>query len=247
MIGRKSEVLVYNKGRGGKMKNITDMLQRKKDEKYRNFVSGLIPGIPEEKIIGVRIPEIRAIAKELVKNKDGEEFLKELPHYYYEENQLHSFMLSYIKMSFEESVAKTEEFLPFIDNWAVCDSLRPYGLKKEHEKTKLIIKKWLKSEETYTIRFALVLLLNWYLSSEEDLEFLEPASNVDSDEYYVNMAVAWYFSMALAKQYPAAVKFLEERKLKTEVHNLTIQKALDSRQIGMERKDYLRSLKIDKG
>lgn len=243
MIGRKSDVLVYNIGRGRKMKNITDMLQRKKDEKYRNFVSRLIPGIPEERIIGVRIPEIRAIAKELVKNEDGEEFLKELPHYYYEENQLHSFMLSYMKMSFEESVAKTEEFLPFIDNWAVCDAFRPYGFKNEHEKTKFYIKKWLKSEETYTVRFALVLLLNWYLKSEEDLEFLELAAEVDSDEYYVNMAVSWYFSMALAKQYQAAVKFIEQNKLKKEVHNLAIQKSLDSRQIESERKAYLRSLK----
>lgn len=225
------------------MNNINKMLYEKQDIKYRKFTSGLIPNISEDRIIGVRIPELRKMAKNIIREGSYKEFLEELPHFYQEENQLHSFILSYMKLSFEEGIERTEEFLPHIDNWAVCDSFKPDFLRKNHEKAKPYILKWLHSEDTYTVRYAFVVLLNWYLDSEEDLEFLDIAASVKSEEYYVNMAAAWYFSMALVKHYERVIPLIEERRLFPEVHSRTIQKAIESLQIDEKRKKYLRSLK----
>ena len=240
----KSTLLVYNTDEEEKdMKEIKERLKEKQDIKYRDFTIKLIPGLAEERFIGVRIPELRKLAKEIIREGKQEEFLGELPHFYQEENQLHSFILSYMKLSFEDGIEETEKFLSYIDNWAVCDSFRPDFLKRNHEKAEPYIRKWLKSEKTYTVRYAFVVLLNWYLDSEDDLKFLEDAAAVKSDEYYVNMAAAWYFSMALVKHYDMVLPYIEERRLCPEVHSRTIQKAVESLQINNERKKYLRSLK----
>ena len=225
------------------MKDITERLYDKQDLKYRDFTAKLIPGISEERIIGVRLPEIRKIAKGMIKEGEYEDFLDELPHYYQEENQLHSFIISYMNISFEEGIRMMEKFLPYIDNWAVCDSFKPEFLKKEHEKGKPYIKKWLNSGETYTVRSALVILLNWYLDSEDDLEFLDLVAEIKSEEYYVNMAAAWYFSIALVKYYERTLPFIEKRRLSPEIHRKTIQKFIESMQADNERKEYLRTLK----
>ena len=225
------------------MNYVTDMLYHCRDEKYRNFTTGLIPNINKDTVLGVKIPELRKIAKEIVRKERAKEFLEELPHQYYEENQIHSFIIDYGKYSFEETIRLTEVFLPYIDNWAVCDSFKPGVLKKNAKQLLPYIEKWLKSDRTYTIRYAYVLLLNWYLDDNFDKDILEKAATVKSGEYYVRTAEAWFFSMALVKQYDCTIIYLEEKILDPDVHKKTIQKAIESRQIDNRTKEYLRTLK----
>ena len=204
------------------------------DVKYRDFQSKLIPNVPPDLFIGIRTPDLRKYARELYKEEKDpaagsirqdsflEAFLEDLPHQYFDENQLHAFVISEEK-NFDVCIARIERFLPFVDNWATCDQLSPKVFKKNRDALLPCLRKWISSDHTYTVRFAI---------------------SVQSEEYYVRMMIAWYFATALAKQYDAVLPFLEERRLDPWTHNRTIQKAVESYRITPEQKTYLRSLKI---
>ena len=214
-----------------------------RDEKYGGFTAKLNPTIDPETIIGVRLPELRAIAKELRGTPEQTEFLRALPHTYLEENHLHSFIISYIK-DFGEAVAEAERFLPYVDNWAVCDSMRVKAFGKDTERLLPYVEKWLKSDHPYTVRFAMLCLMCYCLDARFDERYPEMVAEVRSDEYYVNMMAAWYFATALAKQYDTAIKYIEDRRLDKWTHNKAIQKAIESYRVTDEHKAYLRTLKI---
>lgn len=209
------------------------------DIKYRDFQSGLIPGSVPEKMIGVRTPELRKLAREVGAN---EEFLAELPHQYFDENQLHAFIISGIRDR-QECLRRAEEFLPYVDNWATCDQMSLKCFKKSPEELLPAIKRWIGSGQTYTIRFGIGCLMEFFLDEHFRPEYLEMVSAVRSGEYYVNMMTAWCFATALAKQYDAAVKYIEQRRLDPWTHRKTIQKAVESYRVTDEHKKYLKSLK----
>lgn len=226
-------------------KTITDGLFALKDENYRRFHAKLIPDIPIDNIIGVRTPVLRKYAKEVAKLPEANIFLESLPHSYYEENNLHDALLSLLYpkdiIAFMEQL---ERFLPYVDNWATCDMLSPKIFKKHLPYVYERVQKWLQSDAVYTIRFGIVTLLGFYLDNAFEPEMLQLVANVRSEEYYVNMAVAWYFSMALVKQYDATLPYIQNRVLEPWTHNKSIQKAIESRRIPQETKAYLRGLKI---
>ena len=226
-------------------KTITDGLFALKDENYRRFHAKLIPDIPIDNIIGVRTPVLRKYAKEVAKLPEANIFLESLPHSYYEENNLHGALLSLLYpkdiIAFMEQL---ERFLPYVDNWATCDMLSPKIFKKHLPYVYERVQKWLQSDAVYTIRFGIVTLLGFYLDNAFEPEMLQLVANVRSEEYYVNMAVAWYFSMALVKQYDATLPYIQNRVLEPWTHNKSIQKATESRRIPQETKAYLRGLKI---
>lgn len=217
-------------------------LHELQDEKYREFQSKLIPSIGPDTMIGVRTPELRKLAKSLAKEEDVEEFLRDLPHKWFEENQLHAFILSEMK-DYDECVREVELFLPYVDNWATCDQMSPKVFKKNKADLLKQIKKWIGSKETYTIRFGIGVLLTHFLDDDFDLRHLDLVARIKSDEYYVNMMRAWYFATALAKQYEAALPYIEQRKLDKWTHNKTIQKAVESYRVSDERKSILKKLK----
>lgn len=221
---------------------IKDKLLALQDTFYRDFQSALMPTVDKGKIIGVRIPQLRAFAKELYGTQEADRFLKELPHTYYEEDNLHAFLIEKIT-DFDTALYETERFLPYIDNWATCDSFTPKAFKKSPELLLKPIEKWLVSEKTYTVRYAIKLLMTFFLDERFDKRYLETVANVQSDEYYVKMMVSWYFATALAKQYDAAIIYLENGVLSPWVHNKAIQKAIESFRISPEIKKYLRKLK----
>lgn len=212
------------------------------DKEYRAFQIKLIPTVDPETVIGTRTPALRAFGKHLVKEGEAEGFLTELPHSYFDENQLHAFILSEVKDE-ERCFQEVERFLPYVDNWATCDQLSPKAFKKNRERLLLYIRKWILSDEVYTIRFAIGMLMQHYLDEDFKLEYPEMVAQVQSEEYYVNMMIAWYFATALAKQYDAVIPFIEKQRLQPWTHNKAIQKAVESRRISPEQKDYLRSLK----
>lgn len=226
-------------------KTITDGLFALKDENYRRFHAKLIPDIPIDNIIGVRTPVLRKYAKEVAKLPETNIFLESLPHIYYEENNLHGALLSLLYpkdiIAFMEQL---ERFLPYVDNWATCDMLSPKIFKKHLSYVYERVQKWLQSDAVYTIRFGIVTLLGFYLDDAFEPEMLQLVANVRSEKYYVNMAVAWYFSMALVKQYDATLPYIQNRVLEPWTHNKSIQKAIESRRIPQETKAYLRGLKI---
>lgn len=226
-------------------KTITDGLFALKDENYRRFHAKLIPDIPIDNIIGVRTPVLRKYAKEVAKLPETNIFLESLPHIYYEENNLHGALLSLLYpkdiIAFMEQL---ERFLPYVDNWATCDMLSPKIFKKHLSYVYERVQKWLQSDAVYTIRFGIVTLLGFYLDDAFEPEMLQLVANVRSEEYYVNMAVAWYFSTALVKQYDATLPYIQNRVLEPWTHNKSIQKAIESRRIPQETKAYLRGLKI---
>ena len=204
-----------------------------------------MPGIRREDIIGVRVPVLRAYAKEFVNTAPHEEFIKEIPHRYYDENLLHGMIISQMK-DYERCINELEQFLPYVDNWAVCDTISPKCFRKNKKHLLSVVKTWLQSKEVYRVRFGIKTLMNEYLEEDFDKEYLSLVSNVQSEEYYINMMIAWYFATALAKQWEDAIIYLEERKLSVWVHKKTIQKAIESYRITPEQKTYLRSLKINK-
>lgn len=226
-------------------KTITGGLFALKDENYRRFHAKLIPDIPIDNIIGVRTPVLRKYAKEVAKLPETNIFLESLPHIYYEENNLHGALLSLLYpkdiIAFMEQL---EHFLPYVDNWATCDMLSPKIFKKHLSYVYERVQKWLQSDAVYTIRFGIVTLLGFYLDDAFEPEMLQLVANVRSEKYYVNMAVAWYFSMALVKQYDATLPYIQNRVLEPWTHNKSIQKAIESRRIPQETKAYLRGLKI---
>lgn len=221
------------------MDNIVTRLFELQDLKYREFHSKLVPNVKPDTIIGVRAPKLREISKNA---QNTEKFLNSLPHKYYDENVLHGFLISEIK-DFKACVERLEKFLPYVDNWAVCDGIRPKCFKKNHEKLLPYIEKWIKSEHTYTVRFSIEMLMVYYLDDDFNEMYAKKVSEVKSDDYYVNMMIAWYFATALAKKWKIAIKYLEENKLPLWVHNKTIQKAIESFRITDEQKAYLRELK----
>ncbi|MGM9522618.1 MAG: DNA alkylation repair protein [Oscillospiraceae bacterium] len=222
---------------------VQERLLAMQDIKYRDFQAKLIPTIPKETIIGVRTPELRKLARELSKMPEGMEFLKILPHEYFEENNLHGFMIGNIR-NFDAALLEVERFLPFIDNWATCDQTSPKALKKNLPALYERIKVWIRSEHVYTVRFGLGMLLEHFLDENFRQEMLELAASVHSEEYYINMMSAWYFATALTKQYDAAIGYIEGFKLPKWTHNKTIQKAIESYRVPDERKAYLRTLKV---
>ena len=212
------------------------------DKEYMKFLSKLTPNVPENTIIGVRIPEIRKLAKKLVKNNEYENFLKKLPHKYYDENLLHGAIISEIK-NFENCIQLLDNFLPFIDNWAVCDTISPKIFKKHKRELIEKIREWVKSDKTYICRFGVEMLMTHFLDEDFENEYLEIVANIHSEEYYVKMVIAWFFATALAKKWDCAVIYLENDRLNSWVHNKTIQKARESLRITNEKKEYLKGLR----
>lgn len=225
------------------MDSIKEELFSFQDKEYRDFQKKLIPTIYQENVIGVRTPILRKFAKSLVKENKYKSFLEDLPHKYFDENQLHAFIISEIK-NYDECISYINIFLPYIDNWATCDQMSPKIFKKNKKKLLNQIKIWIKSKDTYTIRFSIGMLMNHFLDEDYNPKYLEMVSKIKSDEYYINMMVAWYFATALAKQYDDTISYIENNKLDKWTHNKTIQKAIESYRITEEQKDYLRKLKI---
>lgn len=219
------------------------MLFESQDLGYKEFQSKLIPNIDKDTVIGVRTPQLRKFAKEFAKNPLAQDFLQIIPHHYYEENNIHGLLIENIR-DFDRVVFELDRFLPYIDNWATCDIISPKIFKKHLPELIVKINEWIKSGDTYTIRFALKMLMSFYLDSEFKPEYLSLASVIKSDEYYVNMMIAWFFATALAKQYDETIKYIENKKLPQWAHNKAIQKAVESYRITDEQKDYLRTLKI---
>ncbi|MBO4950374.1 MAG: DNA alkylation repair protein [Clostridia bacterium] len=212
------------------------------DLAYRDFHSRLVPTLDKNTIIGVRTPLLRKFAKQLAKEGSVEEFLSALPHKYYEENNLHAFIIEDIK-DFKTCISNLERFLPYIDNWATCDCLRPKCFKKNTDCLIDYVIKWILDDRTYIKRFGIGMLLSYYLDDEFYKSYLNIVSQIRSDEYYVNMMKAWYFTTALTKQYDSAIEYLTLNKLDKWTHNKTIQKAVESYRIPESQKAFLKTLK----
>ena len=224
------------------MTEIQKRLFALQDVAYKQFNSKLIPNIDPDTMIGVRTPELRKLAKEFSKREEGVRFLQELPHQYYEENNLHGFMIGECK-DFKQAMELVIDFLPYMDNWATCDIGAPKVFKKHLDEVLPYIKRWIASDKTYTIRFGIGTLMKFYLDENFSIDYLEFVANLRSEEYYVDMMIAWYFATALAKQYDATIPYIENQRLDMWTHNKTIQKAVESYRITKEKKEYLKSLK----
>ena len=213
------------------------------DKDYRDFQKNLIPGYDTDRMIGVRTPQLRALAKEFGKRENIADFLEDLPHDYFDENQIHAFILEGIK-DFDACMAAVEAFLPYVDNWATCDQLSPKVFRKHKAELLDHIRVWLQSGRPFTVRFGTGMLMQHFLDEDFDPAYPETVAQLRSDEYYVNMMIAWYFATALAKQYDAVLPYIEQGRLAPRTHNKAIQKAIESRRITPEQKEYLRSLKV---
>ena len=213
------------------------------DLKYRDMQIKIIPTVEPESVIGVRTPELKSIAKDILKDGNYKGFLEELPHRYFEENQLHAFIISGIK-DLNECMEDLETFLPYVDNWATCDQMSPKIFRKHKDVLFSHIKEWVNSEKTYTVRFGVGMLMEHFLDDDFDPKFLKWVAKIRSEEYYLNMMVAWFFATALAKQYEVTLPFIEKRVLDAWTHNKTIQKAIESYRITDEQKAYLKTLKL---
>ena len=225
------------------MAPLQDRLSALQDKQYAAFQAKLTPGVPEDSFIGIRVPVLRKFAKEFAKEAECEYFLRQLPHEYYDENMLHGLLISQIK-DYEECIRLTDSFLPYVDNWAVCDIMSPKVFAKHKEELLAKIKTWSLSSHVYTCRFGIETLMTHYLDKEFKAEYLEIPASVRSDEYYVKMMVAWFFATALAKQWEATIPYIEQKRLTPWTHNKTIQKSIESYRISSEQKEYLRTLKI---
>lgn len=222
---------------------IRERLFEMQDLKYRDFHAKLMPTVSKDTVIGVRIPELRKYARKLAKAPEIGAFLTDLPHEYYDENNLHGYIVEQIR-DYDTCLQETERFLPYIDNWATCDTMAPKVFAKHTQELLEAVRRWLASEKPYTVRFGIGMLMRFYLDENFEPEYLEMVSRIRSEEYYVNMMIAWYFATALAKQYDTALGYLEEQRLDVWTHNKAIQKACESCRITAQQKDYLRSLKI---
>ncbi len=227
------------------MDKITRFLKDNREEKFKAFQVRLIPTIDAESVVGVRTPALKALAKELIKTGEAEEFLQELPHKYFEENQLHAFILSELK-GYDRVLFETNRFLPYIDNWATCDQLIPKAFGKNSDRVICEVEAWLQSKDTYTVRFGIGILMRYFLDDKFDEKYLARVAEIKSDEYYINMMSAWFFATALAKQYDKTLPYLLEKKLDKWVHNKTISKACESFRVKVEHKEYLKELLIKK-
>ena len=222
--------------------DLIDRLMSAQDISYRDFQSGLIPSVDLSSMIGVRTPELRKIAGEFSRREDISGFLSDLPHLYFEEDQIHAFIISGIK-DFSACIDEVELFLPFVNNWATCDQMSPKVFRKHRPELLGHIRNWIVDDHIYTVRFAVKMLMDHFLEDDFDPSFPELVAAVSSEEYYVNMMRAWYFATALAKQYESVFPFLEERRLDRWTHNRTIQKAVESYRISDSRKAALRALR----
>lgn len=222
---------------------VREILKSLQDPSYGSFQGGLIPTVEGRQIIGVRTPALKKCAKELAKDPSVGAFLEDLPHEYFEENQLHAFIVAEEK-DFERCMERTERFLPYIDNWATCDQFSPKVFGKHREELLPHIKEWMDSGETYRIRFGIGMLMRYFLDEHFRIEYADAVAAVRSEEYYVNMMIAWYFATALAFRYEAVLPYLTERRLSEWVHRKTIQKAVESYRVPEERKVYLKGLRV---
>ncbi len=231
--------------RGEKM--IVDEIQKElfalQDTAYRDFQANLIPNLEDGAMIGVRTPQLRKMAKQMAKREEIGAFLEALPHTYFDENQLHAFIIAERK-DFTQCMDELTRFLPFVDNWATCDQMSPKVFKRHRQELLPYIKEWITSDQTYVVRFAVGMLMEHFLDEDFVLAYPEMVSKIRSEEYYINMMVAWYFATALAKQYDAVLPFIEEERLAPWTHNKAIQKSVESNRITAEQKAYLRGLKV---
>ena len=213
------------------------------EKAYADFQGGLIPGVPREKVIGVRTPTLRKYSAELYGTYEAKKFLSSLPHEYHEENNLHAFLIEKNK-DFDECVRELERFLPYVDNWATCDGMSPKVFAANREKLLPYIEKWLASSHVYTVRYGMLMLMKHFLGKDFRTEYADAVAAVKSEEYYIKMMQAWYFATALAENYESVLPYITEKRLPTWVHNKAIQKATESRRISEDIKTYLRTLKV---
>lgn len=223
-------------------KYVREKLFSMQDEEYRQFQSRLMPTVDSQVIIGVRTPELRSFAKEFSKNSQSKDFLDILPHKYYEENNLHAFLIERLN-DYDSTIDALYKFLPYVDNWATCDMMKPKVFQKNKDKLIVEIKRWIDSADTYMVRFAIGMLMTFYLDDDFKTEYVNMVASVKSEEYYINMMIAWYFATALAKQYDNVLPYIENNTLEKWVHNKSIQKAVESRRISDEQKVSLRTLR----
>lgn len=224
------------------MTKLQEQLFAMQDIGYRDFHGKLMPTIDKEKIIGVRTPKLRKFAKEFAKTEERDRFLVTLPHQYYEENNLHGFLVE-MERNYHQAIQMLDDFLLYVDNWATCDMIRPKIFKKHLPELIVKVKGWIASPHTYTKRYGIGMLLSFYLDDAFQKEYLEWVAELRSSEYYVNMMIAWYFATALAKQYDATIPYIQEERLDKWTHNKAIQKAIESYRVTDEEKLYLRMLK----
>lgn len=223
---------------------IREQLLELQEEQYRDFQKNLIPGETADQMIGVRTPALRKLAKKLAKREDITVFMQDLPHAYFEENQLHAFIIGENK-EWESCLAQVEKFLPYVNNWATCDQFSPKVFGKEPERLLPAIRCWISPEQpVYTVRFGIGMLMRYFLDELFQEEYLEWVAEIRSDEYYINMMIAWYFATALAKQYESTLPYIEGKRLDDWTHNKAIQKAIESSRIAKEQKSFLRTKKI---
>lgn len=221
---------------------IQERLFEMQDVEYQAFQCKLMPTVEPDSVIGVRMPQLRRFAKEIAKREDIGDFLEQLPHQYYEENNLHGLIVEAMK-DYDLCIAQLDRFLPYVNNWATCDMMSPKIFKKHLSQLLQPIQRWMAAEDVYMVRFGIGMLMKFYLDDAFEPEYLEWVAAIQSDEYYINMMIAWYFATALAKQYDSTIPFLEKRQLSTLVHNKTIQKAIESYRIKDDQKTYLRTLR----
>ena len=224
------------------MSAVTQRLFSLADEGYRQFQTPLLPSVEPERIIGVRTPVLRKLAKEMAGTAEAEAFLRDLPHTYYEENNLHAFLVEQMK-DYDACAAAIDTFLPYVDNWSTCDGWSPKVFKKHPEELLVKIREWMASDLLYTVRFGIGMLQRYFLDERFDPVYLAWVATIDREEYYVRMMVAWYFATALAKQYEATLPYVEQGRLPIWTHNKTIQKAVESYRISAEQKIYLKTLR----
>ena len=217
-------------------------LQALKEKEYADFQAKLVPTIEPSTILGIRVPKLRALAKSYIRDQECQVFLDSLPHNYYDENMLHAILISEMK-DYDKCINRLEAFLPYVDNWAVCDIMSPKLFKRYRGDLMTRIKVWIASEETYTIRFGLGMLMTHFLDEDFRPEYLDMASSIRSDEYYVNMMIAWFFATALAKQWEVSLPYIEDKRLDDWTHKKAIQMARESLRISKEKKEYLKGLK----
>lgn len=237
------ELFKFSKNYKPTVSRIYEQLLDIQDLKYRDFQYKLMPGVEYERILGVRLPELRKLAKELAKDNEIADFTTNIPHQFYDENNLHGLIIAEIS-DYDRCIKEIDRFLPCIDNWATCDCLHPKAFKKNHARLLKDIRRWMNSQEPFTIRFGIEMLMTHFLDEDFHPEYLEWVAAIRNEEYYIKMMVAWYFATALAKQWDATIPFVESKVLAPWTHNKTIQKAIESYRITAEQKEYLRGLKI---